>query len=277
MLDLLRRAHPEPLLQSAPSEAAAQAMKALGEVNRLRIYALLSMGPMSVGDLVVTLGLSQALVSHHLMVLKTAGLIADHRASRDARSVIYSVNKAKLQDLYSELSLLIDPIKAIDVRDNPPDTIRRDNMHGPLRVLFLCTGNSARSQMAEAFLRRQGEGLFEAYSAGTHPRGLHPLTVAVMQEAGIDMSGYTSKGLEQFLDQTFDYIITVCDRAHEECPVFPGPYERIHWTFQDPVAFEGPEDRQLAVFRRVQIEIQTRIALFINAHRREAVERMVSK
>lgn len=276
MINLLQRAPLEPLLRDVPSEATAQAMKALGEVNRLRVYALLSMGPMSVGDLGITLGLSQALVSHHLAVLKAAGLIVDYRSPSDARVVIYSIDKSRLRDLYGELSLILDPIRAFDPRPSLPDPMRRTTMSGPIRVLFLCTGNSARSQMSEALLREKGEGLFEAVSAGTHPKGLHPLTIKVMDERGIDVRDQRSKDVTEFLTDTFDYVITVCDRANEECPVFPGDYERIHWSFEDPAAATGSEERQLEVFRRVRIAIENRIALFINAHRREAAERMAA-
>ena len=274
MINLLQRAPLEPLLRDVPSEATAQAMKALGEVNRLRVYALLSMGPMSVGDLGITLGLSQALISHHLAVLKAAGLIADHRSPHDGRVIFYTVNKDRLRDLYGELSLLLDPIRALDPRPTPPDPTRRTAMSGPIRALFLCTGNSARSQMAEALLHDKGEGLFEAFSAGTHPKALNPLTIKIMDEKGIDVRGQRSKDVAEFLADRFDYVITVCDSANEECPVFPGDYERIHWSFEDPAAATGDEERRLTVFRRVRIAIENRIALFINAHRREAAERM---
>jgi thioredoxin type arsenate reductase len=274
MLDLARRAQPEPLLKGVPSDEAATALRALGEVNRLRLYALLTMGPMAVGDLVTVLGLSQALVSHHLAVLKAAGLVVDRRDDGDARQIIYSVNKPVLRALYGELTLLLDPIKTVDTR--PTNTPRRVPMTGPIRVLFLCTGNSARSQMAEALLRAQGEGLFETFSAGTHPKGINPLTVKAMEEVGIDVSDHTSKSLDIYLDDEFDYIITVCDSANEACPTFPGDYQRIHWSFDDPAAAQGSEDERLNVFRRVRQEIRQRVSLFVNAHRREAAQRITA-
>lgn len=122
-------------------------------------------------------------------------------------------------------------------------------MHHPIRVLFLCTGNSARSQMAEALLRTYGGTDFEVASAGTDPKGLNPLTIEVMAEAGIDVSKQQSKSLDRFLDQSFDYVITVCDRARDNCPTFPGDNERIHWGFDDPAAAIGNSAQQLAVFR----------------------------
>jgi len=124
------------------------------------------------------------------------------------------------------------------------------------KVLFLCTGNSARSQMAEAFLRQYGGERFEAFSAGLEPSVIHPLTVQVMEEAGVDMSAHYSKGLGQYLGKVhFGYLITVCSRAEEKCPVFPGMGTRLHWPFDDPAAVTGSEAEKLAKFRQVRDEI----------------------
>lgn len=132
------------------------------------------------------------------------------------------------------------------------------------RVLFLCTGNSARSQMAEALLRAVGGQWFEVFSAGTQPkREIHPMAVEVMRELGITLAGQYPKDLRQYLDQHFDVIITVCDRARDACPVFPGDHEQIHWSFPDPTA--APRDEQAHAFRTVRSEMQTRIRLFIAA------------
>lgn len=138
-------------------------------------------------------------------------------------------------------------------------------MHYPIRVLFLCTGNSARSQMAEGFLRAMGKAHFAVFSAGTDPKGLHPLAVQTMQETGIDISTHFSKDLSQFSGQDFDYIITVCDRARDNCPTFPGDIERIHWSFDDPAAAEADDQAQQQVFRRVRNEIRSRISIWYPA------------
>ena len=132
-----------------------------------------------------------------------------------------------------------------------------------LRVLFVCTGNSARSQMAEALLQRMGDGRFEAFSAGTDPRGVHPLTVRVLEGVGIDSSALRSKSVEEYLGQEFDFVVTVCDRARESCPVFPGGGEALHWGFDDPAAATGTEEERLAVFERVLGEIRTRLSSFV--------------
>ena len=131
------------------------------------------------------------------------------------------------------------------------------------RVLFLCTGNSARSQMDEGLLRNLAGNKFDVVSAGTNPKGLHPRSVEVMKEIGIDVSRQASKDLKQFLNQKFDYVITVCDRAKQQCPIFPGA-EPIHWGFDDPA--EAPLDKELQTFRRVRDEILQRPRLFLLAN-----------
>lgn len=131
------------------------------------------------------------------------------------------------------------------------------------RVLFLCSGNSARSQMAEGLLRNLAGNKFDVVSAGTKPKGLHPRSVEVMKEIGIDVSRQASKDLKQFLNQKFDYVITVCDRAKQQCPIFPGA-EPVHWGFDDPA--EAPLDKELQTFRRVRDEILQRLRLFLLAN-----------
>jgi arsenate reductase len=127
------------------------------------------------------------------------------------------------------------------------------------RVLILCTGNSARSQMAEGLVRRMGGDRFEVESAGMEPSHVRPQAIEVMREIGIDISGHRSKSVDEFAGQEFDYVVTVCDNANERCPVFPGKTERIHWSFDDPAEAVGDEAARLAVFRRVRDEIEARL------------------
>jgi arsenate reductase len=141
-------------------------------------------------------------------------------------------------------------------------------MSDPIRVLFLCTGNSARSQMAEGLLRSLGGDDFDVYSAGTDPQGLNPLAVEAMRESGIDISRHESKSLDRFLGRSFDYVITVCDRARDRCPTFPGDNERIHWGFDDPAAATGTREEKLAQFRRVRNEIGERLRIWVTVQRR---------
>jgi arsenate reductase (thioredoxin) len=127
------------------------------------------------------------------------------------------------------------------------------------RVLFLCTHNSARSQMAEGLLRHLAGDRFEAMSAGTEATHVRPLAVRAMEEVGVDISGQESKTLERYLGEPFDYVITVCDDANEACPFFPGARERLHWSFEDPSRVEGSEEERLAVFRGVRDLIKDRV------------------
>jgi len=141
----------------------------------------------------------------------------------------------------------------------------------PIRVLFVCTGNSARSVMAEALLRHHGGDRFEVYSAGTIPKGINPLTLRVLADAGIDTSGARSKSVDEFLGQSFDYVVTVCDQARQVCPVFPGVHESLHWGYEDPAEATGTEEERLAVFRRVFIQIGERVRQFATLTTRQPV------
>ena len=127
------------------------------------------------------------------------------------------------------------------------------------RVLFLCTHNSARSQMAEGLLRELGKGQFEVFSAGTEATHVRPLAIKAMAQKGIDISGQRSKVLTEYLGQPFDHVITVCDQANESCPVFPGARNRLHWSYPDPSKATGSEAEQLAVYSQVRDAIENRI------------------
>jgi arsenate reductase len=135
----------------------------------------------------------------------------------------------------------------------------------PTRVLFLCTGNSARSQMAEAFVRKYSLGQLEPFSAGLEPKALNPLMVQVMEEIGINMTGYRSKGIEEYLGKEhFNYLVTVCHDAEQNCPrVWPGVNQRLHWSFEDPAKFEGNEQEKLEKFRQIRDHIQEKVISWI--------------
>jgi arsenate reductase (thioredoxin) len=134
------------------------------------------------------------------------------------------------------------------------------------RVLFLCTHNSARSQMAEGFLRSLARDRFDVASAGTEATRVHPLARRAMAEVGIDISGHTSKVVDEFVHQPWDYVITVCDAANEACPVFPKKSSRLHWSFEDPSRATGSDDQRLEVFRHVRDQIERRIADGFTTH-----------
>jgi arsenate reductase len=140
-------------------------------------------------------------------------------------------------------------------------------MSNEKRILVLCTGNSARSQMGEGLFRHEGGNGWEVRSAGTHPSRVRPEAIAVMREIGIDISGHRSKSVDEFAGQNFDYVVTVCDNARDNCPVFPAAVKRIHWSFEDPAAVKGSEDLRLAEFRRIRDQISERVTEFFRQNR----------
>jgi thioredoxin type arsenate reductase len=144
-----------------------------------------------------------------------------------------------------------------------PGRVATERKAGPIRVIFVCTGNSARSQMAEALLRRDGGDRFEVVSAGVSPRGVHPMTITALDKVGIDISNAKSKPVAQFLGQRFDYVITVCDRARATCPVFPGGSVTLHWGVDDPAEATGTKEERQAAFDRALKELAIRIHTFL--------------
>jgi arsenate reductase len=146
-------------------------------------------------------------------------------------------------------------------RPLPPAVLTWNKMNKAIRVLILCTGNSARSQMAEGLLRHDGGESFQVESAGVEPASVRSEAIKVMSEIGVDISGHRSKSIDEFIGQEFDYVITVCDNANERCPVFPGNVKRIHWSLEDPAAAIGDEGERLDVFRRVRDEIRERLRI----------------
>lgn len=136
-----------------------------------------------------------------------------------------------------------------------------------MRVLILCTGNAARSQMAEGLLRAMSGGAVEVHSAGTRPSKVNPLAIEAMEEVGIDISENRSKSVDEFSGQRFDTVITVCDNARESCPIFPGAPERLHWSYPDPAAAEGSHEERLRAFRKVRDDLRQRLQSFLDSHR----------
>ncbi len=135
------------------------------------------------------------------------------------------------------------------------------------RILVLCTGNSARSQMGEGLFRAEGGDAFDVASAGTAPSSVRSEAIAVMKEIGIDISHHRSKSVDEFAGQSFDYVVTVCDNARDSCPVFPAGTARVHWSFEDPAAVKGTEEQRLTAFRRIRDQIREKVDTFIVSHR----------
>ena len=223
------------------------------EVARLRLVVALrrlGLGPLEAGRLAATC-LEQGAVD--------ADLVPAVRAQRAA----IERRRMELDRLDGELTDLEGTITAAGRgRKEIPVSVE------PIRVLFVCTGNSARSQIGEAMLREIGGGDFVAFSAGTEPKGVNPFTIQALAAIGIDWSAARSKSVSEFLGQPFDYVITVCDRARQTCPVFPGDHNTLHWGLDDPAEVEGTDAQKLEAFRRTTTEISLRLRPFVELARR---------
>lgn len=229
---------------------------------RWRILRELMYSDRAVKELTVLVEERQSLVSYHLGQLREGGLVRSHRSSADGRDTYYSVELARCEKqlqaagsaLHPALSLVSKPVAA------PPTkrVVRRR------RILFLCTGNSARSQMAEALLASMSGGRIEVASAGSAPKELHPLGVQVLARRGIDISANRTKHLDAFVSERFDVVITLCDRVREVCPEFPSHPELVHWSVPDPALAGSSGRAQLAAFERTANELTERIRFLLH-------------
>jgi arsenate reductase (thioredoxin) len=221
------------------------------DLARLRLLVALrrlGLGPLDAGRLA---GLC---LEHGDIDADLAPLIAEQRAAIVRQ-------RAGLDRLDAELTDLDLTVRAAGRARHAREATSMTS--GPIRVLFVCTGNSARSQLAEALLGQIGGAEFEAHSAGTEPRDVNPFTVRVLAELGIDWSNAQAKSVAGFLDEPWDYLITVCDRARQICPVFPGEHNSLHWGLDDPAEIEGTDEVKLAAFRATHMELSMRIRPFV--------------
>jgi protein-tyrosine-phosphatase len=209
------------------------------------------------------------LISYHLKRLLKHKLVDEHRSAADGRSVYFSLRLDDMRQLLADSGETIHPALGGAASEPGPQMQGRAaaKRQQPVRVLFLCTHNSARSQMAEGLLRHLGGADVEAFSAGTEPGSVRPEAIAVMKARGIDISKHYSKSVKDFAGQSFDYVVTVCDQAKESCPIFPGHPEQIHWSFDDPSAVTGAAARQ-AAFEKVAMGLTNRINFLLILIRR---------
>jgi protein-tyrosine-phosphatase len=228
------------------------AFELLAHPIRWQLVTALIRSDYKAGELVGQAGQPPNLVSYHLRKLHAAGVVAHHRSSADGRDLYYHLDVERLHELYLAGGAPLHLVLTIA----SPVSILADLR--PTRVLFLCTHNSARSQMAEALLRKISHGTAEALSAGSEAREVHPLAIQVMREHGLDIRGQHSKHLDDFRGQNFDYVITVCDRVREVCPTFPGEPSVLHWSLPDPIEVSGARARLLA-FRQTADQLAIRI------------------
>jgi len=236
-------------------------LKLVAHEVRWNLLQHLSRSDYRVGDLVERLHLPQNLVSYHLKQLRQGHLVTERHSSADERAIFYSLDLKQLQELYLAAGETLHPGVTADIFAAPSQT---NGYHRPLHVLFLCTENSARSQMAEALLRHLSHANVEAFSAGSVPaRQINPLARRCMQECGIDISQQYPKHFELFQGQHFDAIVTVCDRVMESCPTFPADPERIHWSFPDPAMVQGTDEERLRAFEQTSLQLSMRMRFLL--------------
>jgi ArsR family transcriptional regulator, arsenate/arsenite/antimonite-responsive transcriptional repressor / arsenate reductase (thioredoxin) len=243
------------------SEASLDFLKLLAHDLRWQLLIALSQSDYRVQELVERLQRPMNLVSYHLKQLRSFALVKERRSSADGRDVYYSLDFVRLGSLYAEAGVALHPGL---VHIYGPGAARQEEEQ-TVRVLFLCTHNSARSQMAEGLLRHLGAPRVEVVSAGTQPSVVHPLAVQVLRERQINIGGQRSKHVDEFAGEHFDYIITVCDQAREECPVFGDNPCAIHWSFADPSEVVGSDLEQLKAFEEVARDLTMRIRYLLLA------------
>ena len=239
-----------------------QFLGVVADPHRWQLLEALAASDRRVGELTELTGKTQSLVSYHLAQLRSAGLISARRSAADGRDTYYRVELARCAELFGRATAALHPgVRLSPTVDAPKEgapTIARPTA----RVLFLCTGNSARSQMAEALVEHRSGGRIEARSAGSHPKALHPNAVRVMAERGIDIEGRPTKHLSRFARSRFDRVITLCDKVKEVCPTFPGGPDVAHWSMADPAA-GADDDASYPTFVRTAEEIDARVGLLV--------------
>lgn len=229
-----------------------------GHPVRWQLLSELARSDRQVRELTATIGEAQSLTSYHLKQLRDGGLVTMRRSSADGRDAYYSLDLAACRELFTAAGSALHPGLAA------PPTNRRRTRRRPVRVLFLCTGNSSRSQIAEALLQEFGGSRVDVVSAGSHPKPIHPYAVRVMRKRGLDLGDRRSKHLDEFTGQRFDHVISLCDRVREVCPDFPGATTVAHWSIADPA------DEGYPAFARTAQDLETRIRFLLSAIEHEA-------
>ena len=235
-------------------------LRLAGHPLRWRLLTELAHSDRRVRELTAAVDRPQSLVSYHLGRLRSARMLSMRRSAADGRDTYYSVDLARCGELLGGAGGALHPALHLV----PPVIAATRAAGGTTRVLFLCTGNSARSQIAEALIEHLSRGSVLAASAGSRPKPLHPNAVRVMRERGIDISRRRTKHLSELLADEFAYVITLCDRVREVCPEFPGQPEAIHWSMADPAAEGTSNAETYPAFERTAAELEGRIGFLLH-------------
>jgi protein-tyrosine-phosphatase len=234
----------------------------MADEQRWRLVQELARSDRKVSELTALVGKPQNLVSYHLANLRNAGIVSARRSAADSRDTYYRVDLPRCAGLLSSVGPALQPALRLDAID--PQTLAARTSRRRPDVLFLCTGNSARSQMAEALLEHYSHGAIRARSAGSHPKPLHANAVRVMAERGIDISMRKSKHLDRFTRTKFDRVITLCDKVREICPPFPGEATvAVHWSMPDPAAHRDDDEASYPAFKQAAEDLESRIPFLI--------------
>ncbi len=244
-------------MPNPPPTSTPEVLRLMGDERRWRLLQELAQSDLRVGELVERLGKPQNLISYHLGELRKSGLVSSRRSSADARDSYYRFDVDRCAELLCAAGAALTPALRLNTQrgSGRPGASPR---HQP-SILFLCTGNSARSQMAEAIIEHRSGGAVRARSAGSHPKPLHVNAVRVMAERGLDISGNRSKRLDRFVRRRFDRVITLCDKVREICPEFPGAPIAVHWSMADPAAGGASDEDTYPAFVQTADEIEGRI------------------
>jgi len=250
---------------TAPSDSTLSPpsfLQLAGHPVRWRLLSELAHSDLRVRELCTRLGLPQNLASYHLGRLRRERVVFSHRSTADGRDFYYALDLDRCGELLAGAGGALHP--GLRLAPPPRRVPERQPRRVRTRVLFLCTGNSARSQIAEALVQHLTRDAVEARSAGSHPKPLHPNAVRVMRERGIDIHGQRPKHLSEFTSQRFDYVISLCDRVREVCPEFPGHPDTIHWSIPDPARGGSNDKETYPAFERTAEELERRIRFLLS-------------
>lgn len=236
---------------------APEFIKLLAHDLRWSILKALTLSDLQVNELVEQVHEPMNLVSYHLKKMRADAVVTTRRSEADGRDMYYSLDLENLREKYQQAAAALHPAIGSNVLSAIKPALQRQ------RILFVCTHNSARSQMAEGILRHLSQGQLDVFSAGSQPTKIHPTAISTMKKLNVDIREQRARSLQEYLGQSFDYVITVCDKAREVCPTFPGDGTQMHWGFPDPTVIDDEGERK-EIFEHIAVRLISRIEYFMS-------------